>query len=387
MKNSISSRSITILGVTGSIGACAVDIIRDNPDLFQVTAMVANNNYKKLIEIAKIIRPKYVCIVNKHYLPEVKDVLLPLEIEVLSGSEGLDVICEIEVDICISAIMGFSGFSPTLKMIKNCSLLAIANKESIVCGGKIFIEECKAHDTEIIPLDSEHNSIYQLLGKEDIADVNEIVITASGGPFLKKSIDDLDHITVNEALNHPNWKMGEKITVDSATLVNKGLEIIETYFLFNISKDKINAIIHPESIIHALVSFSDGAVKSLLSTPDMRVAISYALGYPTRIKQPDMLLNINKISSLNFLSFENSIKHRAIDVAKDVLEMEGIMPIVFNAANEVFVHSFLENKIKFTDIVSNIERVLNQMENRDIENFDHIYEIDLQVRNLSYSLI
>lgn len=380
-------KSITILGATGSIGSSTIDIILKNPSLFTVTAIVANNNYKKLITFAKKLLPQYICIINTQHVTKIKESLSSLNINILSGQDGLNDICQIKVDICISAIMGFSGFSPTVKMIENCSLLAIANKESIICGGELFINHCKAYNTKIIPLDSEHNSIYQILQHDNNNDIDEIFLTASGGPFLNKSLAELNKVTIKQALNHPNWKMGKKITIDSATLINKGLEIIETYFLFNINKKKINAIIHPESIIHALVSFNDGSIKSFLSIPDMRIPIAHALGYPHRIKQQKLSLNINKLSSLNFKTPEKNLKHKAINIAKEVLAEEGIMPIVFNAANEVFVNMFLAEKIKFTDIVINIEKILNKVSNSKIENFQHIYDTDNEIRQLSYSII
>lgn len=380
-------KSITILGVTGSIGSHTVDIIKDNPELFNTTAIVANNNYKKLIQIATRIRPEYVCIINKKFEKEVKEHLFPLKIKVLSGQSGLDEICKIKVDICVCAIMGFDGLSPTIKIIENCSTLAIANKESIVCGGALFIKQCTKFNTKIIPLDSEHNSIYQIIAGEKHGDINKIYLTASGGPFLNRPISEYNHITKNEALNHPNWEMGQKITIDSATLINKGLEIIETYFLFGIDKQKIDVIIHPESIVHAMISFNDGAIKSLLSQPNMRIAISYALGYPDRIPQKNMIFDLKKTFTLNFFPPENNIKHKAITIAKNVLAEEGIMPIALNSANEVFVNSFLENKIKFTDIINNLEKILNKINNRKIESLEHIYEVDKEIRSLSYSLL
>ena len=393
--HNLKRKSITILGATGSIGSSVIDIIKQYPQSFELIAITANKNYKKLIKIAQQLKPKYICITDEKYYPLVKEALSDSKIEILSGTSAMKEICQIKVDICFSAIIGFAGFMPNLYILPHCDILAIANKETIVCGGKLFIAECHKHNTKIIPVDSEHNSIYQILNHSPEApednknhdNINKIYLTASGGPFLKTPIEDFNDITIEKALNHPNWQMGNKITIDSATMVNKGLEIIETYFLFNISKEKIDVVIHPESIIHALVSFNDGAVKAFLSVPDMKVSISFILGHPARIKQNNLLLDIKNLSRLNFEAADEKIKHRAIYLAKQTLQDEGIMPIVFNSANEFFVEAFLQGKIAFIDIVTNIEKILNQFKNMPIENFDHISNLDNEIRNISNNLI
>lgn len=379
-------KTISILGVTGSIGSNVINIIEKNPNLYKLKVIVANNNYQKLIIIAKKFQPKYICIANSAYYAQVKEALEPYNINILYGKDGLAEASKIDVDICISAIIGFAGFIPTINMLPHCKILAIANKETIICGGNLFIEECKKYKVKLLPIDSEHNSIYQLLINKNNQEIDKIYLTASGGPFLHHTIEDLNKVTVKQALQHPNWEMGSKITIDSATMVNKGLEIIETYFLFQVNKQQIEVLIHPQSIIHAIISFCDGSAQSLLSDADMRVPISYILGYPNRIKQNDLLFDINKINKLE-LNKPDYKRFSALRIAKEVLDDEGIMPIIFNAANEVFVKSFLEKKIKFIDIVNNIEMILNRFTNRKIENFDDICAIDEEVRQISYSII
>ena len=386
MKKSNYKKTITILGATGSIGTSCLSIIAENPELFDVIALTANNNWKKISQIARKFRPKYICLTNDKYYLNLKKSLSDLDISIISGVNALSEIAEIKVDICIAAIVGIAGLSPTLKIVQNCNILGIANKETIVCGGNFIINECKKFNTKIIPVDSEHNSIYQLLEKEKLDQISKIYLTASGGPFLHTDIKDFENITIKSALSHPNWKMGNKITIDSATMVNKGLELIEAYFLFNIKKDKLDVVIHPESIVHALVTFDDGAIKSLLGVHDMRVAISYVFGYPKRIKQDHLQFNFLQPFSLNF-SPPDLLKFRALYLAQEVLKQEGIMPVVFNAANEILVNMFLDKKIKFVDIVSNIEKVLNSYSNIRAEGIEHICEIDTQARKLSLEIL
>jgi 1-deoxy-D-xylulose-5-phosphate reductoisomerase len=379
-------KTISVLGVTGSIGSNVIDIIAKNPHNYKLEVIVANNNYQKLVTIAKKFQPQYVCIVNSLYYIQVKEALALYNIKILHGDKGLEEITKINVDICVSAIIGFAGFIPTINMLPYCKIMAIANKETIVCGGNLFIEECKKHQVKLLPIDSEHNSIYQLLEGKNKKEIDKIYLTASGGPFLYKTLEDLSDVTLQDALQHPNWKMGNKITIDSATMINKGLELIETYFLFQVNKEKIEVLVHPQSIIHAIISFCDGSAQSLLSAADMRVPISYILGYPDRIKQQSLLFDVNKISKLELTS-PNYNRFPALRIAKDVLNDEGIMPIIFNAANEVFVKLFLEEKIKFTDIVNNVGIILNKFSNRQIESFDDICEVDKETRKISYSII
>ena len=379
-------KTISILGVTGSIGSSAIDIIANNSNLFSLEAIVAYQNYKKLIIISKKLKPKYICIQDSQYYNFLKESLKDYNIKILHGNIGVEEISQINVDICISAISGFAGFLPTIKMLKACKVLAIANKETIVCGGKLFIAECRKYSVKILPIDSEHNSIYQILEGKNINEVDQIYLTASGGPFLHTELSDLKKVTLKDALNHPNWKMGSKITIDSATMVNKALEIIETYFLFNINKNKIKVLIHPQSIIHALISFYDGSAHALLSVADMRIAISHILGYPKRVEQKKLLFDIKNLSNLEF-QVPDKNRFRALKIATDILQEEGIMPIVFNAANEVFVKSFLEERIKFVDIVDNIENILTKFSNRKVESFFDICNIDKEVREVSAKII
>ncbi|MBT4879100.1 MAG: 1-deoxy-D-xylulose-5-phosphate reductoisomerase [Alphaproteobacteria bacterium] len=379
-------RKVAIFGSTGSIGASTLKIISANESKFIAYILTANNNYKKLIKQARKYKPEYICIVNELHYADVKDALADMPIKIFAGENGLNELAELETDIVISAIMGLAGLSPTLHAIKNTEILALANKESLVCASNFILDECAKYNTKLVPLDSEHNSIYQLLENEaDESAINKITITASGGPFLNWDISKFANITLSDALKHPNWVMGKKITVDSATMVNKALEIIEANYLFPQFKNKIEVVVHPESIIHALISFRDGSIKSLLAAHDMRVPISHALSYPDRLEQSEICLNISELGSLNFLK-PDLIKFRVLKLVEFILAEGKALPIIFNAANEVMVDKFLKEEILFTDIVNNIEIILDKFKNIQVENLEHLYAIDAEARNRANNL-
>jgi len=382
-----SKKNVAIFGSTGSIGEHTLKIIEQNLDEFYPRVLTAFNNFEKLIQQAKKFNPEYVCIGNDNYYSKVKEALEGLPIKVYAGTQGLIEVAEVKNDIVIAGITGIAGLPPTLAAIKNSDVLGLANKESLVCAGQLFIEECKKHNTKIIPVDSEHNSLFQILsGDKNINEVTKVTITASGGPFLRKDLSEFAEIKLADALNHPNWSMGNKITVDSATMVNKALEVIEAYYLFPKVKNNIEVVVHPESIVHAIAHYVDGSVKALLAAHDMRVPIAYVLGYPKRIRQEELSLDITQINTLTFEQPDLS-KFRVLAMVRDVIAEGKALPIVFNAANEIFVNLFLNEIINFVDIVTNIESVLNNFANLEVENLEHIFEIDREARSQANKLV
>lgn len=375
-------KKIIILGSTGSIGTNTIEVIEKNKRDFQIVGITARKNVKLLAEQAKKIKPKYIGIADKKKIEwfkknydEKEDYLL------FSGENGLkEIIEECEADLVINGLVGAVGLIPTLKALERRIPVALANKETMVIGGEIVSELAKKNKTEIFPVDSEHSAIWQCLTGESIQDIKRIILTASGGPFFEKDFEELDCVTVEEALNHPNWKMGKKITIDSATMMNKGFEVIEARWLFGIPAEKIEIIIHPQSIIHSMVEFVDGSVKAQMGFPDMRIPIQYALTFPKRENAQWNRLDFDKINELTFLSPDLK-KFPCISLAYKSLEMGGTMPAVLNAANETAVSLFLEKKIRFTYIPIAIEKAINEHKAVKNPNLKDLLESDRWARN------
>jgi 1-deoxy-D-xylulose-5-phosphate reductoisomerase len=352
-------KKITILGSTGSIGLSALDVVKKNSGRFQVVALAAGQNVKLLKKQIEIFKPKLVYISTKENALKLrKDLTLNYEIKILYDKEGLNEIASFpSADIVVSAISGAAGLMPTLAAIDAGKDVALANKETMVMAGEIVNRRAKQKKVKIIPVDSEHSAIFQCLQGEKIENLKRIILTASGGPFLNFNVNELKQVKLNQALKHPRWKMGKKITIDSATLMNKGLEVIEAKWLFNLDFGKIDVLIHPQSIVHSMIELIDGSVLAQMGIPDMRIPISYALTYPERI--------INDLSSLNLLETEK-LEFRQPDIKKfPCLRLAyeagicgGTTPAVLNAANEIAVASFLEQKIKFIDLPKIIDKVL-----------------------------
>ncbi len=373
-------KKVIILGSTGSIGVNSLNVIREFRTQFEVEALTTNTNIDLLIEQIKEFAPKYVVVrdetaakkINKYDLGNSK---------LLTGHQGLiDAAKEADYDIIISSLVGFAGLAPTVEAIKRGKRIALANKETLVAAGELVIDLCKKYKSEIIPVDSEHSAIFQCLVGENKKNVRKIILTASGGPFLHKTKEELANVTLEQALNHPNWRMGNKITIDSATMMNKGLEVIEAYWLFNLPTNKLEVVIHPQSIIHSMVEYVDGAIKAQLSTPDMKIPIQYALSYPDRFESNFVQTNFVKISNLTF--FEPDLhKNKCLKLAYDVLEQGGNSACILNAANEVAVNKYLDGKIKFLDIPELIEDALNKIENHTKPELGTIFEIDFKTRN------
>ncbi|MBQ3383171.1 MAG: 1-deoxy-D-xylulose-5-phosphate reductoisomerase [Bacteroidales bacterium] len=352
-------RRIAILGSTGSIGTQALDVISRHPDLFQVEMLSAGSNAELLIAQARQFNPNAVVICNKDKYAEVRQALDPLDIKVFAGVESAGELSGgSNVDIVLAAMVGFSGLAPTISAIKKGKVIALANKETLVAAGSIVTRLAKENGSPILPVDSEHSAIFQCLQGER-AQIEKLLLTASGGPFFNLPAEKFNDITVEQALNHPNWKMGSKVTIDSASMMNKGLEIMEAAWLFNIPVEKIEVVVHPQSIIHSMVQFSDGSIKAQIGHPDMRVPIQYALSYPYRIDLDTRRLSFADLGQLTFFAPDLE-KFPCLRIAYQAFKKGGNIPCAMNAANEVAVASFLKGEIKFTQIPVVIEKTLEK---------------------------
>ena len=373
-------KNITVLGVTGSIGMQTVDVVKNHLDKFKIVAMSAGYNIKRVEEILEMIDVEYVCVVQKkdaQYLQEKYP-----DLKVTYGQEGLIKIATLpQIDIVLNAIVGFAGLVPTIEAIKAKKDIALANKETLVVAGHIITKLVKENNVRLLPVDSEHSAIFQSLNGEKHQQIKRIILTASGGSFRDKSRDELIGVTVEEALNHPNWSMGAKITIDSATLFNKGLEVIEAKWLFDVSYDQIDVLIHPESIIHSMVEFVDTSVIGQLGNPDMRLPIQYALTYPDR----DVLVNgesldLAKIASLTFKKPDLD-RFKALALAYQAGRTGGSMPCVLNGANEMANELFRNNKIEFLQIEELVEKALKAHQVISDPTLEQLVEVDSWARN------
>ena len=379
-------KTVSILGSTGSIGSNTIDVINSNKNKFSVLSLTSKNNVNLLSKQSFLLNPKFVAIQNKEKYKDLKNNLFGKKIKILAGDEGIIECTNNKVDIVVAAIVGIAGLKPTLSSIKNCSKLCLANKECLVSAGSFFMEEIAKSKCKLLPLDSEHNAIFQLCDFNKSNNVESITLTASGGPFRNYNLQKLKKATLKKALKHPNWRMGNKITIDSATLMNKAFEIIEAYYLFNLKLNQIDIIIHPESIIHSMVNFADGSTTALLSNHDMRIPIFYALNWPSReyynVKKVDFL----KIKKLTFEKTNINLLD-SIKLSYYVLKNGGSYPLIFNAANEIAVSFFLENKIKFMDIIKIVKKILSMSKNYKINNINDIYIVDERIRILTKEYI
>ena len=379
-------RRIAILGSTGSIGTQALDVISRHQDLFQVEMLSAGSNAELLIQQARQFNPNAVVICNKDRYKEVKDALEPIDIKVFAGVESAGELAGgSNVDIVLAAMVGFSGLAPTISAMKKGKVIALANKETLVAAGSIISRLSRECNSPLIPVDSEHSAIFQSLQGER-ARIEKLLLTASGGPFLHMEKEDFDKITVEQALNHPNWKMGSKVTIDSASMMNKGLEIMEAAWLFNIPVDKIEVVVHPQSIIHSMVQFTDGSIKSQLGYPDMRVPIQYALSYPNRIDLDTKRISFPELKELTFFSPDLE-KFPCLAIAYSSFRKGGNIPCAMNAANEVAVASFLKEEIKFTQIPLVIEKTLEKCNFVASPTVEDIFSTDRQSKEMAREVL
>lgn len=352
-------KKIAILGSTGSIGAQTLDVVREHSDELQVVALAAGSNKERLKEQIKEFHPKLVSLSDEKKAQELKEELAGEQVEVVCGMEGLiEVAGADSADVVVTAVVGMMGILPTMEAIKKGKDIALANKETLVTAGHLIIPMAKEYGVSILPVDSEHSAIFQSLQGEPKAALDKILLTASGGPFRGKSAEFLETVTLEDALNHPNWSMGPKITIDSSTMVNKGLEVMEAKWLFGVDYSQIEVVIQPQSIIHSMVQYVDGAVIAQLGTPDMRVPIEYALFYPERRSLSGDRLDFSKLSQITFEKPDYKV-FRGLSLAIEAGKTGGTMPTVFNAANERAVAKFLKGEIKYTDIVRSIEKCMD----------------------------
>jgi 1-deoxy-D-xylulose-5-phosphate reductoisomerase len=380
-------KNIAILGSTGSIGTQSLEVIRQNPDRFRAFVLTAQNNAELLIRQALEFKPAFVVIGSREKFVDVQISLNPHGIKVLCGIEDLcEIVTHSDISLVLTAMVGFAGFKPTLAAIKAGKDIALANKETMVVAGELVTSLAEKHKVKILPVDSEHSAIFQCLAGEEGNEIEKIYLTASGGPFRGKNSDFLASITRNEALRHPNWVMGEKITIDSASLMNKGLEVIEAKWLFKLNVSQIDVIVHPQSIVHSIVQFRDSSMKAQMGLPDMKLPIQYAMSYPERLAN-----NFPRFNFMDFpnLSFEKADKKtfRNLSLAFDALNTGGNMPCVMNAANEVVVAEFLNNRLGFLQMSDVIENCMAEMAFVGEPTLEDYLETDRQTRVYAQDLV
>lgn len=354
-------KHVAILGSTGSIGTQALDVIKKNPDFFKVEVLTAQNSSKLLIEQALEFKPSFVVITAEEKYCEVCDALEGTNVQVLTGEDSLRQVVTLDsIDIVLTALVGYSGLFPTISAIESGKQIALANKETLVVAGELITKLARTRHVDIYPVDSEHSAIFQCLTGENHNPIEKIYLTASGGPFRGKTRQDLQKVTKKEALNHPNWDMGSKVTIDSASLMNKGLEAIEAKWLFGLRPEQIDIIVHPQSIIHSIVQFQDCSMKAQMGLPDMRLPIQYALGYPKRLESDFPRFNFIDYPKLTFEKPDTSI-FRNLDLAFEAMSQGGNMPCILNAANEIAVAAFLDDKIGFLEMSNIVEQTMKKM--------------------------
>ncbi len=379
-------KQIAILGSTGSIGTQALEVIDENPDLFEVYALTANNNDKLLVEQARKFHPEIVVIANKEKYAYVKEALEDLPMKVFSGSESISDVAEMgPIDIVLTAMVGYSGLQPTIHALKAGKTIALANKETLVVAGEIICDLAQKHRCAILPVDSEHSAVFQCLAGET-SPIEKIILTASGGPFRGKSRDFLKNVTRAEALKHPNWSMGAKITIDSATMMNKGFEVIEAKWLFGVKPEQIEAIVHPQSLIHSMVQFEDGSIKAQMGLPDMKLPIQYAFGYPYRLKNNYPRLDFSTCKEMTFEKPDLEV-FRNLAFAYDAMKKGGNAPCILNAANEIVVEAFLKERIGFLEMSDIIEQTMNRVAFIAKPTYEDYVATDREARNVALSVI
>lgn len=380
-------KKIAVLGSTGSIGTQTLEVIAANPECFEVTVLTGNNNADLLMEQAIRFLPQHVVIANESKYPEVSEVLSNYNIAVHSGCDAVaEVVKDDNIDMVLTAMVGIAGLEPTINAITFGKDIALANKETLVVAGDLIMQLANKHQVKIYPVDSEHSAIFQCLTGEEKNPIEKIYLTASGGPFRELDYEKMKNVTKQQALNHPNWCMGNKITIDSATLMNKGLECIEAKWLFGLTPDQVDVIVHPQSIIHSLVQFEDGSMKAQMGLPDMRLPIQYALGYPKRLKSDFKRFNFTDYPSLTFEKADTK-KFRNLALSFAAMRKGGNIPCAMNAANEVVVQAFLEEKVGFLQMSEVIETVIAKANFVQKPSFDDYRETDVEVRAITNKLI
>ena len=380
-------KQLAILGSTGSIGTQTLQVVEDNPDLFEVYAITANNRAEELIEQARKFQPEVVVIANEQKYDMVKEALADLPMKVYTGADALCQIVEAKpIDVVVTAMVGFAGLPPTISAIKAGKTIALANKETLVVAGELINSLAQQYNVAILPVDSEHSAIFQSIVGEVGNNIEKILLTASGGPFRKFSIEQLATVTKEQALKHPNWEMGAKITIDSATMMNKGFEAIEAKWLFGVKPEQIEVVVHPESIIHSAVQFEDGAVKAQLGVPDMRLPIQYSLTYPDRIKANFDRLDLFKLGSMTFEKPDLQ-KFRCLALAYEAMDKGGNMPCIVNAANEIVNLAFRQDKIGFLRIGDIIAETMQKASFIEKPTYEDYVATDAEARRIATEML
>lgn len=380
-------KQIAILGSTGSIGTQALQVIEEHPDLYEAYVLTANNKVELLIQQARKFMPEAVVIANPQKYGELKEALKGLPIKVYAGEDALCQVVEAApIDMVLTAMVGYAGLRPTMNAIKAGKVIALANKETLVVAGDLINKMANKYNTVILPVDSEHSAVFQCLSGEYNNKVEKVILTASGGPFRHFTMEQLATVTKEQALKHPNWKMGAKITIDSASMMNKGFEVIEAKWLFDVRPEQIEVVVHPQSVIHSMVQFEDGAVMAQLGMPDMRLPIQYAFSYPKRIHSSFERLDFTKMASLTFEKPDTE-RFRNLGLAYEALHRGGNMPCIVNAANEVVVAAFLHDRISFMGMSDVIEKAMQQATFVQNPTYDDYVQTDAEVRRLAEEMI
>ena len=379
-------RQLAILGSTGSIGTQALEVVSEHSDLFEVYALTANNQVDLLINQARKYMPEVVVIANERKYPELKEALEDLPIKVWAGADAIAQMVQSEpIDMVLTAMVGYSGLRPTISAIKAGKAIALANKETLVVAGELIMKLAAEHKVPILPVDSEHSAIFQCLTGAYDNSIEKILLTASGGPFRRKTLEELATVTKAQALRHPNWTMGAKITIDSASMMNKGFEMIEAKWLFDVTPDQVQVVVHPQSVIHSMVQFEDGAVIAQLGIPDMKLPIAYAFSFPTRMRSMAPRLDFNQYSTLTFEEPDMG-RFRNLAFAFEAARQGGNMPCILNAANEVVVAAFLQDRIGFLQMSDVIERTMRKASFIVNPSYEDYVATDTEARRLAAEL-
>jgi 1-deoxy-D-xylulose-5-phosphate reductoisomerase len=378
-------RSVTILGSTGSIGRNTIDLLQRNAGAFTVEALTANRNPKLLAEQARAVGARFAAIGEPEHYPALREALAGTGIEIGCGPQSLIEAAERPAEWVMAGIVGAAGLAPTLAAIRRGVIVAFANKEVLVCAGTLVMEEVARHGATLLPVDSEHNAIWQCFDRNRVEAIDRIILTASGGPFRERALEEMRRVTPAEAVAHPNWNMGAKISVDSATMMNKGLELIEAHHLFQLPAERVDIVVHAQSIVHGAVVYRDGSVLAQLGSPDMRTPIAYALAWPDRIAAPTKRLDLAAIGKLTFEPPDEE-RFPALRVAREALARGGGAPTVLNAANETAVHAFLEGRIGFLDIVETVEGTLAAVPADNLESLEDVHRYDEAARDMAARL-
>lgn len=378
-------KQIAILGSTGSIGTQGLQVIEEHPELYEVYALTANNQVELLAEQARKFMPSVVVIANESKYQQLKDMLSDLPVRVCAGNDALSEIVEEQpIDVVLASMVGYAGLRPTINAIKAGKEIALANKETLVVAGELITDLASKYHTPILPVDSEHSAIFQCLEMDN--PLEKVILTASGGPFRTFSMEQLQHVTKEQALKHPNWDMGAKITIDSATMMNKGFEVIEAKWLFGVRPEQIEVVVHPQSVIHSMVQFEDGAVKAQLGVPDMRLPIQYAFSYPKRIRSSFDRLDFAQMKALTFEQPDTK-RFRCLALAYEALNQGGNMACIVNAANEIVVSAFLKDRVSFLQMSEVIEQTMNKVTFIKNPTYDDYVATDTEARRVAQSLI